>query len=418
MSLISVGMNHRNAPIELLERVTIQPDTLTKALVDLAGRAHLTEVVVLSTCNRTEVFAVAEKFHGAYGDIRDFFIDHCGLSAQDCTDHLQTIHDTDAVRHLFAVASGLDSIVLGESEILGQVKRAWMHAQEHHSAGPTLNLLFRHAINTGKRARSETAIGRSITSMAHAAVALAEQQLNSLHEAKVLVIGAGEIATNVVRALQRHNPATISVANRSPRRANALVEEFAVQVVPFDELYDAACRADVVISATGSSDVIVHRSAFQTARGQSTSPLLVIDIAMPRDIDPGITSLPGVSLMDMRHVQFLVDTGLRNRRSEVKQVTEIVDANVDTYLAELTARRAAPLVADLHTMAEQVRMAEITKATSRLDDLTDGQRNQLEALTKAIVAKLIHEPTARLKSEAGTPRGDRLAEALRELFDL
>ena len=418
MSLIAVGLNHRNAPIELLERVTIQSDSLTKALVDLGGRAHLSEVVVLSTCNRTEVFAVAEKFHGAHGYIRDFFIDHCGLSAQDCTDHLQTIHDNDAVRHLFAVASGLDSIVLGESEILGQVKRAWMHAQEHHSAGPALNLLFRHAINTGKRARSETAIGRSITSMSHAAVALAEHHLGTIAGAKVLVIGAGEMATSVVRALQHHDPASISVSNRTYRKANALAEEFGAEARPFAELHIAACQADVVISATGSAEVVMQHEPFRQARGQSTAPIVLIDIAMPRDIDPEIATLPGVTLMDMRHVQSLVDTGLRNRRNEVRQVNEIIDTNMGTYLAEQASRRAAPLIAELHAMAEQIRTGEITKATARFEDLTDTQRNHVEALTKAIVAKLIHEPTAHLKSVAGTPRGDRLAEALRELFDL
>lgn len=418
MSLIAVGVTHSSAPIDLLERVTIQPDQLTKALVDLSGRPHLSEVVVLSTCNRTEVFAIAEKFHGAYADIRDFFVDHCGLSAQDCTDHVQTIHDDAAVSHLFAVASGLDSVVLGESEILGQVKRAWMHAQETQCAGPTLNLLFRHAINTGKRARSETAIGRSITSMSYAAVALATGARGDLSGYDTLVIGAGEMATGVVRALRDSGARRIQVSNRTAQKATALSELYEATVVPFDELGRAAANSDIVISATSSPDVVLRRADLETHRPASIKPLTVIDIAMPRDVDASVATLHGVRLMGMSDIQNLIDSSLRNRHHEVAQVHEIISINVELYLTELAQRSAAPLVADLHKFAEETRLFELAKSSHRFDELSPAQRNHVDAVTKAIVAKLIHGPTTQLKSTAGTPRGDRLAQALRELFDL
>jgi glutamyl-tRNA reductase len=419
VSVVVIGLNHRTASLDLLERMTVDGARLPKALHDLAGRAHLSEAVVLSTCNRTEVYAVAEKFHGGFHDVRDFLAELAFLAPEDFADHLYVHHDEEAVSHLFEVAAGLDSAVLGESEVLGQVGEAWDVARDEGTAGATLNLLFRHALEIGKRVRTDTGIARGITSVSQAAVALAQQELGSLDGSRVLVVGAGEMGEGMAVALAAGGVGEVLVANRSAAPAEALAARVGGRAIDLFELTSHLSTVDVVLTSTGAQALIIeHADITRAMTDRGGRPLLIIDIAVPRDVDPAASAIPGVTLLDMDDLRRFVEAGSANRRREASAARLLVESAVSRYAGETSAREAAPLITSLRDLAETVRVAELERIAGRLAGLDGRQREAVEAATRAIVAKLLHEPTVRLKDAAGTSRGDRLAESLRDLFDL
>ncbi len=418
MSIVVIGVNHRTGSLALLERLAIAPDAQGKAIAGLVSRHSIREAVVLSTCNRTEIYAVAERFHGAYADIRDFFCDLGGLAPDELHPHLYSQHDDAAVTHLFEVAAGLDSAVLGESEILGQVRSAWELAQHEGGAKATLNLLFRHAIETGKRARTETSIGRGTASVSHAAVEMATERLGSLVGRRVLVVGAGEMGEGIAAALVHAGANDISVTNRTTERAVELAGRIGASVVPFAELPAALADADVLLTCTGAGGTVIDFDLLDTARRGSASPLLIVDIAVPRDVAGEVTRLAQVTLLNLDDLRDWAGRALALRAEEAIRVNDIVSEEVERFDLEVTARQAAPLVAQLHQTAEDIRRAEIERFTARLASLDDAQRAAVQAVTKGIVAKLLHKPSVKLKDDAGTPKGERNAAAVRDLFDL
>jgi glutamyl-tRNA reductase len=418
MSIVVIGVNHRTGPLALLERVAIPSDAQGKAIGGLVARHNIREAVVLSTCNRTEIYAVAERFHGAYADIRDFFCDLGGFDASELYDHLYSQHDDAAITHLFNVAAGLDSAVLGESEILGQVRTAWELAQDEGGAKATLNLLFRHAIETGKRARTETSIGRGTASVSHAAVEMANERLGSLAGRRVLVVGAGEMGEGIAAALVHAGANNIAVTNRTVERADQLAERIGGGVVPFAELPAALATADVLLTCTGAGGTVVDFDLLRSARVGVDAPLLIVDIAVPRDVATEVTELAGVTLLNLDDLRDWAGRALALRAEEAHRVHGIVSEEVERFGLELTARQAAPLVADLRRRADEVRLAEIERFAPRLASFDDAQRAALEAVTKGIIAKLLHTPSVKLKDDAGTPQGERNAAAVRDLFDL
>ncbi len=418
MSIVVIGVNHRTGPLALLERLSIPADAQGKAIAGLVSRHNIREAVVLSTCNRTEIYAVAERFHGAYADIRDFLCDLAGLGADDLHPHLYSQHDDAAVTHLFEVAAGLDSAVLGESEILGQVRSAWELAQEEGGTKATLNLLFRHAIETGKRARTETSIGRGTTSVSYAAVEMATERLGSLVGRRVLVIGAGEMGEGIAAALVHAGANDIVVANRTAARAEQLADRIGGRVVPFSDLSSALAGADVVLTCTGAGSTLIDFHLLESSRVRSSAPLLIVDIAVPRDVAPEVTQLPGVTLLNLDDLRDWAGRALLLRAEEALLVNDIVSEEVERFAVESTARQAAPLVAQLRQRAEAVRLSEIERFSARLASLDDAQRAALEAVTKGIIAKLLHSPSVKLKDDAGTPQGERNAATVRDLFDL
>ena len=419
MSVVVVGLNHRTVPLDLLERMTVPSSLLPKALADLTSREHVTEAVVLSTCNRIEVYVFAEKFHGAYQDIRNFFAEVSHVAPEEFSDHLTSLYDGDAARHLFSVASGLDSAVLGEHEILGQVRTAWEVSSAEGAVGPVLNPLFRHALEVGKRVRTETAISRNITSVSQAAVAMATDRLGGLEGRQVLVVGAGEMGEGLARALHSGGVAGIRVANRTWDRAVEVAERLGGVPVRLDDLPHHLAEVDVLLTSTGASAVILEHGDLASVVGERHGrDLLVVDIAVPRDVDPAAGEIEGVTLLDMDDLREFAEVGIRERQREVTAVQAIVDAELDRYVDESTARSVAPLVASLRSRGDLVRSGELERLAARLGDLDDRQREAVEALAAGIVGKLLHEPTVRMKDAAGTARGERLAEALRDLFDL
>lgn len=419
MSLVVIGCNHRSAPLSVLERMTVAVDDLPEVLGALVKAENLSEAVVLSTCNRLEVYVLAERFHGGYSDVRDFLARHSGLAPEEVTDELYSLHDAEAARHLFSVAAGLDSAVVGEHEILGQVRSAWEAARAAGAAGSALNPLFRHALETGKRARTETAIGRGISSVSQAAVALASDRLGGLAGRRVLVVGAGEMAEGTLEALAAAGVGDVAVANRTWARAMALAERCRGRAVALSELEAELVSTDLLVTTTGAQEIILEHAAVDAvAARRAGAELLIIDVAVPRDVDPGARDLPGVTLLDMDDLGAFAARGLDERAREMERVRVIVDSEVQRYSDLTSARRMDPLIAALRGRADQVRDDELARHAARLGGLDPDQRAAVESLARGMVNKLLHEPTVRLKDAAGHARGDRLAEALRDLFDL
>ena len=420
MSVVVVGLSHRTVPLELLERLTVPRRLLPKALGDLCSRPFVSEAVLLSTCHRTEVYVVAERFHGAMQDVRHFLSETAFVPPEEFSDHLYTYNDEAAAQHLFRVAAGLESLVVGESQILGQVRDAWEAARQEGAAGPRLSVLFRHAVEVGKRARAETGIGRGIASLSQAAVFMARERLGTLADRRVLVVGAGEMGERVVADLvASHGASDLAIANRTWERALALASRVGGRAVQLEALPEALAEADVVFTSSSGSDVVVEEDMLApVAAARQGRPLLMVDLGMPRNVDPSVRQLPEVTLLDLSDLQDFVEAGLDQRRKEVGAVRTMVAEEVARYLDASTAREVAPTVAALRERGERLRAAELDRFRSRLAGLEPRQREAVEALTRGLVAKLLHDPTVRLKDAAGSARGERLAEALRELFDL
>jgi glutamyl-tRNA reductase len=419
VSVIVVGLNHTTAPVEMRERVAVPASRMVKAVHDLASRNHLAEVVLLSTCNRTEIYVRCTKFHNAVSDVLDFLAEQASLEPDDFAEHLYTYYDDGAVAHLFRVAAGLDSMIVGEGEILGQVREAWRLADTEGAAGPMLDRVFRHAVEAGKRARTETGISRNTLSVSSAAVSLAERHLDTLQGRKVLIIGAGDVAQGMARALAAAGVSDVAVANRTQARAVELAAKVGGRPVTLPEVPDVLVGVDLLLTATDSTEVHVEREDIEAVMdARSGRPLVVVDVAVPRDVDPGVGLLPGVELLDMDSLKAFTEASLHERRREVGKVQAILMEEIERFQLDRTMRTVAPLVASLRRRGEEVRIDELARSATRLADLTEAERETVEALTRSIVAKLLHEPTARLKEAAGTARGELFADALAALFDL
>ena len=412
-------MNHRTAPLELLERLTVGDGELPKALHQLVSAENLSEAVVLSTCNRIEVYGRAERFHGAYADIRNFLSDVSFLPPEQFSDHLYSYFDTEAVNHLFSVISGIDSAILGENEIQGQVRRAWEVARDEGAAGSSLNLLFRHAVEAGKRARTDTGINRHITSMPQAAVALATDRLGALDGRSVLVIGAGEMGEGMATALADAGADDVRVANRTTARARSLADRVGGNAVGLLDLPDQLAEVDVVLTSTGSDALVIEEGDLASTMAERAGrPLLIVDIAVPRDVAPGVGDLPGVTLLDMDDLRRFADAGVAERRREAARVETILQGEIDRYRDATTAREAAPAIVALRRQAESLRAAELERFRRKHSYLDADDLAAVEAMSRSLVAKLVHQPTVVLKDAGGSARGDRLITALAELFDL
>jgi glutamyl-tRNA reductase len=388
------------------------------ALKSLSGRDDIREAVVLSTCNRTEIYAVVERFHGAYDEIQKFLSETSGINVEDIEPHLYSQWDEEAIKHLFEVSSGLDSAVLGESEIIGQVRNAWEVAMAEGASRNTLNLLFRYALEVGKRARTETAISRSTASVSHAAVEMAEDIIGSLAGKRVLVVGAGEMGEGVATALAREGAEHVTVLNRTESRGEALAKKVGAKVSSFEQLEQELSTTDVLVACTGSGNVIIDQAMLRRARENVSTPVLIVDIALPRDVDDKVAELPGVTLRDLDHLSAWAQRGLELRAAEVNQVRAIIGDEVQRFSQDQAQRQAAPLVAQLREVVESVRHAEMERYGSRLGEMTDEQREAVDSIVRGIVAKLLHSPSVRLREAAGTPQGERLSAAVRDLFNL
>lgn len=417
MSILVIGVNHRSGPLSLLERVSIAPTEVPKAVAGLARLDNVREVVVLSTCMRTEIYAVAEKFHGAYADIRNFLCDLGDITPDELHPHLYSEHDDAAVTHLFEVAAGLDSAVIGETEILGQLRTAWEIAQREGGSRTTLNLLFRHAVGVGKRARTETAIARGTASVSHAAVEMAVEHHGDIAGRKVALVGAGAMGEGIAVALHGAGVGDVMVVNRTPERGVTLAARIGGVALGMDRLSEALASCDVVLTSTGSGQPVVTRELLEGIE-RNGRPLLFVDIAVPRDVAPDVADMTDVTVLDLEDLSAWAERGRSERLAEVDHVAAIVSEETERFGLQATALQAAPLVASLRARVEGLREAELARHAKRLDHLDDDHRELVEAITRGLVAKLLHEPSVRLRDQAGTPQGERNAAAVADLFDL
>jgi len=423
VSVVVIGLQHKQAPLALLEAVAVGDADLHKVLAALSHRRNLQETVVLSTCLRTEVYSVVDRFHDAVAEIYEVLSEHSGVSTEELAVRATVRFDDDVTSHLFSVTAGLESTVLGESEVVGQVRRAFEHAREEGVCGPVLSALFQHALQTGKRVRTETGIARGTTSFAHAAVTVARgEEGGGLRDKRVVVVGAGEMGLGVSRALcdipDAFAPRSIVVVSRSLARAEELVGEAAcgskLRAGALDGVHAELAQADVVLSAVAAESHVLRAAHFTGVAG----PMLVVDLGVPRNVDPVVGTLPSVTLLDMDTLSASVSRALGDREEESVGARAIVADEVERFRTASRQRGAAPVIAALRARIESMRVSELERHRAQLADLTEGEWEQVDVATRAAMAKMLHEPTMLLKETAGTPRGERLVEALRILFDL
>lgn len=416
MSVVVVGCHEREASLDVLGRLTVSDDELAKALRALCDSPEISEAVLVSTCLRTEVYAVVDRFHDGLADIRAFFASRLGDYEARCDlDSLLTVaYDDAAARHLFEVASGVDSVLLGEGEILRQVRRAAERAAAERASGPVLAGLFRHALEAGKRVRSETAIARGTTSLAHVAVGVARAHLGDLNDKKALLIGAGEAGAGLATTLAAAEPGLrFTVASRARARADELAASVNGRAIGLEDVRVALSEIDVLLTATSAPGPVVGVDDLPASR--AGRPLLVIDAGVPRDVDPGVAGVEGVTLLDLDDLNAHAEREMAARQAEIPVAMQIVEQELGRYRAGVLGRSVAPLVATLRERAEALRATEVERLAGRLGE---RERDAVEEATRRLVAKLLHEPTVQLKQAAGSPRGERLAESLRILFDL
>lgn len=420
MSIVVVGLNHKTAPVDVLERLSIPDERLPKALHQLSTYEHVLEGALLSTCNRIEAYAVVSKFHGGAQDLRNFFAEFCHVAPEDITDHLYTYHDDGALRHLFRVAAGIDSMVVGESEILGQVRRAYQRAADEGMIHRVLGAVFRQTLRVGKRARTETSIGHNPVSVSSAAVELARRAWRdaSLEGKKVAIVGAGKMGRLAAQALRASGAGDVTVVNRSEERGRDVAETFGAVSRPFDDLPAVLAGSDIVICSTTSPQTVIDKRMLERARAGSDRPLFVVDIAVPRDVDPAVAELPGVVLRDIDDLRSVVEGNLGARMGEVGRVEELIADELDRFSQWQRSTEIAPTAAALVEKADAIRAAEMERISSHLAAMTPEQRDAVDHLSRRMVAKLLHAPLKSARDMSGSKQGQLYLTALQELFGL
>lgn len=420
MALISVGIDHEHASLDLLERATVPEHEWAKMLRTLVSHRNIHEAVFISTCLRTEVVGVIDRFHGAIEEITETLADATGLSRHEFEDRLTVNFEHDVAAHLFQVAAGLKSVVPGEFEILGQLRRALQLAVDEQTAGSEVTELFQRAISSGRRVRSETTISRGTTSFAQAAASAAIEELGAqLDGAEVVVLGAGQMGAGVAKSLLAGSPRLerLTIFNRTLERAEevrASLGDERVRVARLDDLTDGLGEPRLVVSALEVSSPILSSDAF-VAR---TSDVLIIDLGVPRSVAADVSDLAHVRRIDISDLHQSVERALGDRQEATSEATRIVDEDVERFLSDQRARGAASIVRELREHFDDVVAGELARRAHDLEGLTSDQSETVESLIRSVVAKIAHRPTIALKEAAGTDQGTRLSEATRNLFDL
>jgi glutamyl-tRNA reductase len=419
MNLLLVGMNHRTAPVEVRERMNIQDSRLAEALTDLVHREGIQEGLILSTCNRVEVAASSDDLVDAEPILRNFLADyhHHDLGAYEA--YLYWHRQEAVVRHLFRVASSLDSMIVGEPQILGQMKRAYAIARQAGTLNGTLNDVVMHAFAVARKVRRETAIGTAAVSVSYAAVELAKKIFGSLNGKTIFVIGAGKMSEIAAKHLLRSGASAIFVSNRTYDRAVELAQAFHGTAIRFEELFEYVQKADIVISSTGAPHFVVQKEqAEKLLAARKNRPMFFVDIAVPRDIDPAVNELDNAFVYDIDDLEQVVDANKKQREREAVWAEEIVQQEVQKTMRHLASRDLVPTIVALEEQLNRIREKEIERHRGQLSSLTPQQREALEALTRGIVNKILHGPVTELKSGAGHPEHGTLVQLIRKIFGL
>ncbi|MDB4867434.1 MAG: glutamyl-tRNA reductase [Cohnella sp.] len=419
MHLIVVGLNYRTAPVEVRERFALAEGELPQALESLKQTTGILEGVIVGTCNRTEIYAVVDRLHLCGHYIRSFMEQWFQMERETFNSHLYIYEDDQAIEHLFRVASGLDSMIVGETQILGQVKDAFQLAQEHQTTGTIFNRLFKQAVTFAKRAHSETSIGESAVSVSYAAVELGRRIFGRFDDKTVFIIGAGKMSELTARHLYSDGANRVFVAGRTISRAQELAVKFGGKALTIDEALARLHEADIVISSTGAEKFVLERQALETAMARrKKKPLFLIDIAVPRDIDPGCGNLPNVFLYNIDDLEGIVESNLDKRRQEASAVEDMIEEEQEAYREWYATLGVSPLIRALQDKAAAIHEATLQSMLRKLPELDEREIKIIRKLTKSMVSQMIHEPILRIKELAAEKKSDEAMKLFVQLFSL
>lgn len=424
VDILLVGLSHKTAPIEIRERLAFSPEMTRSALTHFGpihSQAHLANVlegVILSTCNRLEVYALVQKPDIAQAAIIDFLSQSCDIAPQEFSDHLYIYKNEKAVRHLMRVAAGLDSMVLGEPQILGQIAEAYELALSQGAASTVLSALLRAAIHAGKRVRTETNIGISSISISSVAANMVGQLFGNLARRKVLLIGAGEMGAIAIRALIKRGVSQITVANRTFHKAAELAKAWEGEAVNFQQLPAALAQADIVISSTSAPHTILNTALLEPIMANRPDrPMFIMDIAVPRDVDPAVAHIANLHLRDIDDLQIEANQNIHEREAEIPHVEVIVGEEVEQFIEWFSSLEAKSTISALRQRVEDLRQQELQRILNRLD-LDERERNLVATMSHRLVNKILHEPTLCLKKETANGNGAAYIATVRQLFSL
>jgi glutamyl-tRNA reductase len=417
MEIVVVGISHKTASVEIRERLSFPEAKLPDALAKMKGLQGVNENLILSTCNRVESYATVKDAAGGIDRLRNFFVDYHEIEGGSFGECIYCISGKDAVRHIFRVAASLDSMVVGEPQILGQLKDSFDHALANKTTGVVMNRLMKKAISVAKRIRTETKIAESAVSISFAAVELARKIFGDLKGKSVMLAGAGEMAELAARHLVNNGVKTVMVANRTFERAVELAKDFDGVPVQYENLVSEMVNADILIASTGAPHYILtgHDMA-RVIKERKNRPVFLIDIAVPRNLDPEINKIDNVYLYDIDDLQNVVESNIKDRQKEAELANEIIEEEIETFQTWLRSIDVVPTIVAIREKAEEMRAAELEKTFSKMGELSEKQKKQVEALSQSIVNKLLHHPLIALKKAAGDPEASSNIESARVLF--
>ncbi len=419
MHIVIVGLSHKTAPVEIREKLAFAPTAMERPLQQMLKLPTIAEGLIVSTCNRVELCAVTKEPDAATAALKRFLAEYHEISPEEISESLFYYQGEEAIRHLFRVSSSLDSMVLGEPQILGQIKTAYGYAAEFKTAGLILNRFLHKAFSVAKRVRTETAIASNAVSVSFAAVELARKIFDRLDNKGVMIIGAGEMCELAARHFVNNGISKVLVTNRTFERAETLATEFNGKAVPFDSFIDHLAEVDIVMTSTGAPNFILgKRQMEEVLKRRKNKPMFLIDIAVPRDIDPKVNSLDNTYLYDVDDLQGVVQANLKERKKEASKAEAIVEQEIGQFHQWLGNLEVKPTVVALRRKFEDIRKQELEKTFGNLKDLSSKQRKSIEAMTGAIINKVLHQPTAVLKNSQNDVSGEDYVDAVRTLFDL
>lgn len=419
MNIVVVGLSHKTAPVEIREKVSFPSEKMAGYLHKLIERKGVTEGVILSTCNRVEVIAITSHIQDGIDELKNFIAESNGISGDYLGNHLYSHTSEDAIKHVFRVASSLDSMVVGEPQILGQMKDAYQYSLEHNVTGIILNKLFSKAFSVAKRVRTETNIASSAVSISYAAVELAKKIFGALEDKRVMLIGAGEMCELAARHFINSGIKEILVTNRTHSRAEKLAGEFGGRALLFENVYLDLDEVDIILSSTGSPVPIINAAQVSEAlHKRRNRPMFFIDIAVPRDIDPAINKLDNAYLYDIDDLQGVVESNKKEREKEAAAAEKIIEVEIGRFYAWLRTLDVTPTIVSLREKLNEVRVTEAQKLFGRLNGLSEADRKAIESAMTAMINKILHMPVSNLKKMADTAEGDLYVDSARKLFDL
>ena len=419
MKLLITGVNHKTAPVEVREKLAFDERALPTALEELRTCSGIADSVILSTCNRVEIAVTTRNGHDPQADVDQFLSKSRSVPLGEIAPYLYHLADEAAIHHLFRVAASLDSMVVGEPQILGQLKAAYAAAKAHGSVTGFLELVLTRAFSVAKRVRSETGIGESAVSVSYAAVELAREIFGSLSDKRVLIVGAGKMSELAAQHLHRSGATRIFVTNRTRDRAREMAELFQGTIVEYDRFLAVLPEMDIVIASSGAPFYIIQKMHMRRViEVRKNRPVFLIDIAVPRNIEPSVNEVDNVFLYDIDDLQRVVEANVGERKKRAEHAERIIDVEVDRMIARLKAREVAPTIVSLQEQLEQMRLAEVARLRGKLGSLTPEQEEAIEALTRGLIAKIAHGPISELRRQAAEPNGVQVIEAIRKLFRL